>query len=408
MKKQINTEDLLSKDRLFLEPFDSDYGPIETYEVVEKVPSECPHCHSNNVRRKGKQLKKRHILHTVNGRLQKTILIRPRCECRDCKKTFYPHTEEEFDNKNLSDQAADIIANTVLEHPETSISKIAKDIRRQTGKGSSSNVDRKVKKRYKELSDAIQIASCYKLFYIPFKYRKNPRCYAIVGLNSTERKLYLLDILKDGSEKSLKKFYNKTQFFKDDVKLSLADLNRNTLDFVDLHYAGRAGVLTRITIERIKDYRGKCSYKALDALEKIITDDTTKLTYYNEAFSKWKGKFITSDPTHPIELEKLYDEILAYQNECWIGTFHKPWEPEFTRLLDTIKIRERSNESFEFMAFRLMYANRAAVDSFEGKLVLHYALNIHEPIVAPIKFYGVDINKLYEEVCAEKERLTYL
>ena len=106
MKTNKNSNKDNPTNRLFKKPLSPELGPIETYTKAEKIPSQCPNpdCSSNNIRQKGKERKgkerkgkerkgkepnRRTFLHSENGTLKRVILLRHRCECRDCKTTFY-------------------------------------------------------------------------------------------------------------------------------------------------------------------------------------------------------------------------------------------------------------------------------------------------------------------------------
>ena len=389
-----------------------DYGPIQTYVESEEIPSQCPACHSNNIRQKGKTPNRRTFLHVEGRQLKRIILLRPRCECRDCKTTFYPSTYDFIGNEPLTTEAADEITNAVLEHPEISVNKVAKKISADAQTGSSSAIDRLVKKRVRDLSDAVQLIPCYKLFYIPFKYKKNLNCCAVVGFNTSEKKLYLLDILKDCSLDALDVFFDKIAFFKEKTKLFLADLNRGLLTVIKTRSNGRVGVLRGLVLRRIDTYQSSHfaldkKLEALEELKKAVRADL-KEKYYYESFEQWKEKYISSEPDLALQLKPIYDEIISLKKECWIGTYHRPWEPEFTMLLEAIKICERNNASFDFMAFRLLYANRAATGTLGGKKVLNYVQNIFVPVEGTLRSFGVDIKKLYNELYDEEYQIQSL
>ena len=394
---------------MFKEPLGDKFGPIPTYVEVGNISPQnsCPACGSTNIRRNRKAPSRRVFLHADNGQLKKIILIRPRYECRDCKSTFYPSTNYFANNSSVTAEAADTITKTILEHPEVSINSVAENIEKLSGMSSSSAIDRLIKKRVRDLSDAVQLIACHKLFYIPFKYKSRTNCCAIVGFKKSEKKLYLLDILQSSSSEQLEKFFIKINFFKKDAKLFLADLNGELLASIKSNYEGRVGVLRGLILQRISSYQDKHfainkKYNALEELKNAVLADL-KEKYYYESFEQWEKDYLMTEPALTTELKPLYDEIVSLKKECWIGTHHRPWEPEFTMLLSTIKTCERNNASFDFMAFRLLYANRAATKTLDGGKLMRYVQSINIPIDSPLRSFGVEIRELYQEVNSEDD-----
>lgn len=409
MEKNIKSKKPVDNNRLFKETKEDIRGPIPTCIDADVIPKECPNpdCRSINIRRKGKQPFRRTILHADNGQLKRVIWLRQRCECRDCGTTFYPSSLN--NNAPFTSEAVDTIVRSVLEHPEVSVNSVANSIEKQTNIGSSSAINRLIKKRIKEISDVVQPIPCTKLFYIPFKYKKNQNCCAIVGLNSTEKKMYLLDILKDGSSTEMADFFEKIDHFKNKARLFLADMNRDLLDAIEKLHGGKIGVLRGLVFWRIDACRDKHfaldrKYEALEALKKVVYTDL-KEKYYYESLENWKRRYLDSDADLSKQLISLYNEIHSFRRECYIGTLHRPWEPEFSMVLSTIKICERNNSSFDFMAFRLLYANRAATGTLDGNKITQYVQNIHFPVDGPIRAFGVDIKELYNEIQDEEYRL---
>ena len=409
MDKKIKLKKPVDNNRLFKETKENIWGPIPTYIDAAEMPKECPNpdCRSLNIRRKGKRPSRRTILHSDNGQLKRVILIRERCECRDCGTTFYPSSLNIKNNAPFTLEAADTIVRSVLEHPEVSINSVAKSIEKQTNISSSSSIDRLIKKRIKEISAVIQPIPCTKLFYIPFKYKKNRHCCAIIGLNSKEKKMYLLDILKDGSSTEIAEFFEKIAHFKNKAKLFLANMNRDLLNSVAVLYGGKIGILSGLVFMRIdachdKHFALDEKYKALEALKKVVETGLNE-RYYYESFENWKKEFLTPNPVLANQLQSIYEEIMSFKKECFIGTYHRPWEPEFSMLLSIIEIHERNNTSFDFMTFRLLYANRAATGTLDGDKLLRYVQNINTPIAGPIREFGVDISELYNEIYYEED-----
>ena len=142
-------------------------------------------------------------------------------------------------------------------------------------------------------------------------------------------------------------------------------------------------------------------FNALDELKEVVCLNYNKKPYF-AAFEEWEEKNLNSDPALDAQLRPLYNEIMSLKEECWVGTGHRPWEPEFTFLLDIIGKREYNNSSFESMRFRLLYANKAATNTLDGDKILRYVQNVYEPIEGPIRSFGVDIKKLYNEIYDEE------
>jgi hypothetical protein len=78
-------------------------------------------------------------------------------------------------------------------------------------------------------------------------------------------------------------------------------------------------------------------------------------------------------------LHPPYEEIFELRRECWVGNRHRRWEPEFSMLQDTIRICEEYNLSFDFMVFRLLYANGIATKTLDGEKIIKYIQNIYMP-----------------------------
>ena len=147
--------------------------------------------------------------------------------------------------------------------------------------------------------------------------------------------------------------------------------------------------------------------EAIENLQKVVLKELKEKPYYEE-FEAWKNDYLNSNPELASQLTPLYNEILSLKKECWNGTFHRPWEPEFTMLRKTIKICERNNASFDFMAFRLLFANGAAIGSLEGEKILRYVQNVDVPIEQKISCFGVDVRSLYEEISEEENTVSRL
>ena len=389
-------------------------GPIETCVVAVDKPSVCPNpdCRSTNVRLKGKEPNRRTILHSEGGQLKRIILIRPRCECRDCKTTFYPDAHDFSGNSPFTEAAENNITTAILQHPEISVHRYADDLEKSSGLGSSSAIDRLIKKRVKDFSAAVEPVSCTKLFYIPFKYKSRTDCCAIVGLQRSEKKMFLLDILPDSGSDTISSLFQKIASSNSDVRLFLADLNAALLASIKTHYQGRVGVLRGLILRLIDSYKDKHfamdrKFEAIESLKKVVLKELKEQPYYEE-FETWKNEYLSSNPELASQLTPLYNEMFSLKKECWNGTFHCPWEREFSMLLGIIGMCEKNNTSFDFMAFRLLYANRAATKTLEGSKILRCIQNINEPVVGPIRSFGVDIKKLNEEFFDEEDYINKL
>lgn len=414
MKKANTASKAKSKqNRLFKEPKEIIFDPFSVTVRTEKGPVQCPNsdCHSTNIRKKGRLPNRRTMLHVKNGKLIRTVLVRQRYECRDCKTTFYPSSPLLDDNTPFTTEAEDMISNNILEHPENTVHKLGESLKSQSGISSSPAIDRVIKRRVQDLSKAVQIIPCNKLFCIPFKYKTKTSCCAFVGLNTTEKRMFLLDILPDSSPDEIKIFFDKIYHFKDNTKLFLTDLNDKLLSSIKTYYTGRAGVLTGYIWKRIDSFREKYvaidnERKALESLREVVSAYHTEKYYYEELLD-WESMYLGSDPILKLHLKPLYDEIMSLKKECWIGAEHRPWEIEFTLLLETLRICDRNNMSFDFMVFRLLYANRAATGSLDGGKVLQYVQNLHIPVEGVIRSFGVDINELFAEVYGEEEDIRH-
>lgn len=111
---------------------------------------------------------------------------------------------------------------------------------------------------------------------------------------------------------------------------------------------------------------------------------------------------------------------MSMKRECWVGLRHAPWEREFRMLEEIIEICEWNNLSFDFMVFRLLFANHFATQAPGGDVILHCIHNFVKPVkdfasIADILNLGepkvhtpiaaVDIRELWEEIMFEKLQL---
>ena len=405
-----------ASNRLFPDPYMIGTDPIDSEVVDSPMPERCPKCNSENIGRKGKSLNKRTFFDVENGKLKGVTLRRARCICRDCKATFYPATPYEFSkNSPFTVRAEETIASTILSHPEVSVHSAAKRIAEAAKISSAPTVDRIVKKKIGELSDAVSVMECQKLYYIPFSYKSRTNCCAIVGLSDASAKMYLLDILEDSSESTLSTFYKKTEFFKERVEVFLADMNRNLLDSLSDYYPCEIGILIGLVTRLIDSLKGeyfdKLKYDAIDDLKAVLNtapkEDFGKADYF-QGLQEWEDRYIAFDPMLASELRSVYEKIIDFRNECWIGSAYRPWETEFSMLWDMVYLQERNNASFDTMKMRLLYANKEALKTADGETLKNVIRNIYAPVDGPIRSFGVDIKALYTEIWAEKYRIENL
>ena len=167
----------VGKGRFFKAPIPIVGSTIETLEKVIDMPTNCPSCGSTRIRQKGREPDRRVVLHEEDGKLVKVHLFRPRCECLECRKTFYPAAFDFENNGPLSMEAADRIIKAYLEQPWLSAHGIATEISESFEKGSSSSIDRLIKSRVANLSAQVQLTPCFKLFCIPFTYKSRKNCW---------------------------------------------------------------------------------------------------------------------------------------------------------------------------------------------------------------------------------------
>lgn len=415
MKNSINDVSIPGENRLFKPSLSSLSEPIETSVEKLDIPSQCPNpaCGSTNIRAKGKVPQRREILDCDGGNLKRVILLRPRCECRDCKKTFYPNSIASENSGGFSEQAVDMLAKNILEHPETSIYGLSKDIQKRNSFCSPSPIRKAITKRLKEIHEEVQLIPCSDLFYIPFSYKSRKNCCAVVGSHIDEKGFYLLDILQDSSYNELETFSTKIHFFENDIAMFLVDFNDSLIDKIKALFDCPVGILGGLLISWIDSFRyqnelpGNNKIKALNALRKLVVGDRPEQKYYKD-LAQWKQDYMESDSILGEDLGCMFNEIIRLKRECWNGTGHKPWEPEFSMLKDIIKKSEYNNTSFEFMRFRLLYANRAATGTLDGDKILRYVQNLYKPIEGPIREFGVDIKTLYNEILDEEHQIQRL
>ena len=359
------------------------------------VASEYPKCKSSNFIKKTAST--RTIIDVLGNQPIEITLVKQRYKC-SCGKTFTLKDDTDYpDRMHITKETSDKLGTMILEDADLSITQAGEMF--GVGRTTASEA---LHQKIKELSDqTFSVVSCVKISYIPFYFTNKERC-AIAGIDRFGKR-FLLDIIDEYSEDRLSRFFPKTEPFKNDISVSFCKLDSDITSTVQSYYSIDVGIVHRCVSDFIEKARGKVGeplyaekYDALAELERAMFSQYP--VQFGMIFSDWQSNLT---PTLQDALRPFIDTVNGFFQECAVTTMHSKKDTTFKKLMEIISKQRKDRTNFDTMVFRLLYANKAALATPNGPHIWKSINSMMTPVAGSMSEFGVDIDRLYEEVVAK-------
>ncbi len=358
---------------------------------------QCPRCQSPNIVKK--TISKRVVLDIIDNRPIEVTILKQRYKCKNCGHTFVVKDALDYpEHMHVTTAALDRFATQILDDPEIVISTFGEQF--QIGR---TTISEAVQKKIQELSkQTSSVAPCIYIYYVPFYFTGKERC-AIVGVDENECEL-LLDILEEYSPRGLESFFPKTYGFKDDIELLFCKLEAIFVKLIREQFKTDVAILRSCIqkeLQKAKEDQEDGLYnKKLDALYnlKFLIEKSGEMRFRYD-FVEWFENL-----TEPLQqsFKPLFQAFLECIKEDANIVNYYTYEPSMKKLMEIISKYRKDHASFTTMAFRLLYANRVALSSPNGSQIFRSISSMMAPTSGSMTAFGVDINRLYEEVIQDE------
>ncbi len=371
----------------------SESNPIEKLRLrYLPTASECPKCKSLDIIKKN--LSARTVIDVLGNQPIEITIVKQRYKC-SCGKTFtLKHDTDYPDRMRITKETSNKLGTMILEDADLSITQAGEIF--GVGRTTASEA---LHKKIKELSNqTFSVAPCVKISYIPFYFANKERC-AIAGVDKFGKR-FLLDIIDEYSEDGLSHFFPKTDSFKNDISVSFCKLDSDITSMVQSYYSIDVGIIHRCVSALMEKARGKADdplyaekYDALADLERAMFSQCP--VQFSWVFSDWQSNLRS---TLQDALRPFMDTINRFFQECTVTTTHPKKDTAFKKLMEIISKQRKDRTNFDTMAFRLLYANKAALSTPNGPHIWNSINSMTVPVSGRITDFGVDIDILHEEI----------
>ena len=386
-------------------------GAIPDRVHASDILNECPYCGSNKLHKK--ELNVSTFLHSESDGNRVWIMwTRHRYECKnpDCEHKTFDHPDfNVLKGKYMTKEASDTMASELIQDPDALVGAIGEKYGQS--KYASS---RFLRNRIKEFDKNLSYLKGEEIYFLPFTYTKGERC-ALVGIIHPSDEVYLLDIFDKYESKIFDLFSLRLNWPSKEIEAALCKFDVECLAVLYGYFPRAAGVVNRLLIDSIEkemDIQHDRIFferrQALEYLKDVVSQKDLSRDEYHQGLDEWYEDSIASVRANlldkfQISLKSLRQDILSYEYECWRGTKYD-WRREFDKLYEIIKTLHKRNNDFDLLCYRMLHANKAAIEAVDDELYTRCVYNFYAPITRPFNgVVGVNINELYDEIVGDKK-----
>lgn len=378
---------------------------------TSKILKECPYCGGDKLHKK--ELRTSTFLHTESDGARAWITwTRHRYACKnpDCEhKTFDPPDFNVLKGKYMTQETADAMQIEVMQDPDALVGTVGK--RYGQSKYASS---RFLRNRIKEFDKNIEYLQCEEIYFLPFTYRNIERC-AVLGVLYPPNEVYLLDIFDKYKPEVIDLFSFRSNWSSKEVEVALCKFDVECASVLYGYYPHAAGVINKLLTDDIaKEANVQYDYifferrHALEYLKEVVSQKGLSKDDYSKSLKEWYEDSTEEVDRSMIEkfeysLRSIRKDIDACEVECWRGAEYD-WRIEFDKLHKVIQTLHKRNNDFDLLCYRMLHANKAAINSVDDELYTKCVYNFYTPITRPFNgVVGVNINELYEEIVGKEQ-----